>query len=191
MEEYEAQKKAEIREKAQERADRIAASIAADREAKDAEKTPVDTAAAIAAAAVAAATAPAVVGKHEVLPSAPARVAASSPAASERDSTPPAAAAAPADSANPAPADAASETAETAIRPEAASSGARLRWIVKAYRDLTGQALLDAPVNALWGVSEGDAALLKDAFGIKTIRDLATNKYFAWAAEITEEADRG
>jgi len=44
--------------------------------------------------------------------------------------------------------------------------------------------LASAPVSALQGVSEGDAAKLKDAFGITTIRDLATNKYVLWAQAI-------
>ena len=37
--------------------------------------------------------------------------------------------------------------------------------------------LADEPVSAIQGISEGDAELLKAAFNIKTIRDLATNKY--------------
>lgn len=36
-------------------------------------------------------------------------------------------------------------------------------------------------VAALAGVSEGDAEHLKAAFGIKTVRDLGTNKYFSLA----------
>jgi len=42
-------------------------------------------------------------------------------------------------------------------------------------------ALADEPVSAIQGVSEGDAELLKAAFNIKTIKDLATNKYVAVA----------
>lgn len=83
----------------------------------------------------------------------------------------------------------ASAEASRAIPAPASDPQDRSRWIVKAYKDLAGDALLDSPVNALWGVSEGDAALLKDAFGIKTIRDLATNRFFAWADEIVAEAD--
>ena len=41
--------------------------------------------------------------------------------------------------------------------------------------------LADNPVDAIQGISEGDAELLKAAFNIKTIRDLATNKYVAVA----------
>ncbi len=41
--------------------------------------------------------------------------------------------------------------------------------------------LAEKPVSAISGVSEGDAALLKKAFGIDTIRELAENKYVAIA----------
>lgn len=49
--------------------------------------------------------------------------------------------------------------------------------------------VLDAPVSALEGVSDGDAEHLKAAFNIKTIRDLATNKYFLRAQAINALAD--
>ena len=54
----------------------------------------------------------------------------------------------------------------------------------KAYESKSLTAILDAPVDALAGVSAGDAAKLKDAFGIVTVRDLANNKYFRWAQAI-------
>ena len=41
--------------------------------------------------------------------------------------------------------------------------------------------VLDAPPSALAGVSDGDAALLKQAFGIDTVREFGSNKYFALA----------
>ena len=41
--------------------------------------------------------------------------------------------------------------------------------------------LSEQPVNAMKGVSEEDAELLKQAFNIKTIRDLARNKYVSIA----------
>lgn len=41
--------------------------------------------------------------------------------------------------------------------------------------------LADKPVYAISGVSEADAALLKKAFGIDTIKQLAENKYVAIA----------
>lgn len=59
----------------------------------------------------------------------------------------------------------------------------------KAYEQRSIAELADAPVDALQGVSEGDAQHLKDAFNIKTVRDLGTNKYFLWAQAITKLAD--
>ena len=37
--------------------------------------------------------------------------------------------------------------------------------------------LADAPVDAISGLSKGDADALRQALNIKTIRDLAENKY--------------
>lgn len=54
----------------------------------------------------------------------------------------------------------------------------------KAFENLTLQEVLDAPVSALAGVSDGDAEHLASAFGIKTVRDLGTNKYFAIASAL-------
>ena len=54
----------------------------------------------------------------------------------------------------------------------------------KAYETKSLKELADAPVSALQGVSEGDGQKLKEAFGIKTIKDLANNKYFNWAQAI-------
>jgi hypothetical protein len=48
----------------------------------------------------------------------------------------------------------------------------------KAYEDKSLQQVLDAPVSALAGVSEGDADALKQAFNVKTVHDLGRNKYF-------------
>jgi predicted RecB family nuclease len=41
--------------------------------------------------------------------------------------------------------------------------------------------LAEKPLSAISGVSKGDAILLKKAFGIDTIRELAENKYVAIA----------
>ncbi|WP_018685230.1 hypothetical protein [Actinokineospora enzanensis] len=62
----------------------------------------------------------------------------------------------------------------------------------KAYEELSLTEVLDAPVAALSGVSEGDAEKLDAAFGIKTVRDLATSKYFTLAAALLhlEQASR-
>jgi hypothetical protein len=51
----------------------------------------------------------------------------------------------------------------------------------KAYESKSLAEILDAPPSALSGVSEGDDKLLQEAFGIKTVRDLGSNKYFALA----------
>lgn len=56
----------------------------------------------------------------------------------------------------------------------------------KAYESKSLSELLDAPVAALAGVSDGDAEHLAAAFGIKTVRDMGTNKYFALAHALVE-----
>jgi len=61
--------------------------------------------------------------------------------------------------------------------------------IDKAYEGKSVAELADAPVDALQGVSAADAELLKQAFNIKTVRDLGTNKYFLWAQAIAKLAD--
>lgn len=54
----------------------------------------------------------------------------------------------------------------------------------KDYEDKSLKELAAAPVGAIAGISEGDAKHLADAFGIKTVKDLGTNKYFKVAAAI-------
>jgi hypothetical protein len=56
----------------------------------------------------------------------------------------------------------------------------------KAYENTTLADLVNAPVSALSGVSEGDAKLLKDAFNIDTIGDLGRSKYFRAATAIVD-----
>lgn len=38
-------------------------------------------------------------------------------------------------------------------------------------------------------MSENDAKLLAEAFNIKTVRDLGTNKYFLWAQAVAKLAE--
>ena len=64
------------------------------------------------------------------------------------------------------------------------------KMLDKAYEKKTAKELVNAPVEALAGVSQGDAALLLQAFGIKTIGDLAGNKYFLAARQIADIAAR-
>jgi hypothetical protein len=58
----------------------------------------------------------------------------------------------------------------------------------KEWEQKTPAELVDAPVEALEGVSKGDAELLKKAFGVKTIGDLGKNKYFLAAQTIVNLA---
>jgi hypothetical protein len=59
----------------------------------------------------------------------------------------------------------------------------------KKYETMTFKQLTEAPVAALEGVSEADAKLLEQAFGIRTIRDLGTNEYFRAAMTIASAAE--
>ena len=54
----------------------------------------------------------------------------------------------------------------------------------KAYEKMTLKEIAKAPVDALQGVSAGDAELLKKAFNVKTVSDLANLKYVKWAQAI-------
>lgn len=63
------------------------------------------------------------------------------------------------------------------------------KFLDKAYVDKELSEIADAPVDALKGVSEGDAVHLREAFNITTIRDLAEHKFVRWAQAITTLAD--
>jgi len=63
------------------------------------------------------------------------------------------------------------------------------KYLDKAYEKKNLKDLPDAPVDALQGVSEGDAKLLKEAFNVKTIKDLAKLKYVKWAKAICTLAE--
>lgn len=54
----------------------------------------------------------------------------------------------------------------------------------KAHESSSLEEVLDAPVSALQGLSDSDAERLREAFGIRTVRDLATNKFFLRAQGI-------
>lgn len=51
------------------------------------------------------------------------------------------------------------------------------RFFDKAYEQRDFSDLADAPVDAISGLSQGDADVLKRALNIRTIRDLAENKF--------------
>jgi hypothetical protein len=61
----------------------------------------------------------------------------------------------------------------------------------KAWEDKALGDIVAAPVDALQGVSEGDAKLLKEAFNIKAVGDLGKNKYFRAAQLLTQLAELG
>ena len=54
----------------------------------------------------------------------------------------------------------------------------------KAFEDKSFDDLADAPVDALAGISKGDAEALKQALGIKTVRQLAEHKVILVAQAI-------
>ena len=51
----------------------------------------------------------------------------------------------------------------------------------KAWEDTSLDELLDAPPSALAGLTEAHDKALAEALGIRTLRDLGSNKYFALA----------
>ena len=54
----------------------------------------------------------------------------------------------------------------------------------KKYEKKTLKEIAASPVDAIQGISEGDADLLKKAFKVKTVADLAKLKYVKWAQAI-------
>ncbi|MCX2924490.1 hypothetical protein [Streptomyces sp. NEAU-W12] len=51
----------------------------------------------------------------------------------------------------------------------------------KAWADKSLPEIMTAPVAALKGVSDRDGELLQEAFGVRTVADLAELKYVRWA----------
>ncbi len=62
--------------------------------------------------------------------------------------------------------------------------------IDKAWESKSLKEVVEAPVSALSGVSEADAKKLAEAFGVKTIGELADCKYFHWAVAIKTLSSR-
>ena len=85
-----------------------------------------------------------------------------------------------------------SSTKSTATTKSSSGTSYKLdrSWFIADYKDLPYEDLLNAPVSAFKGVSEAMADDLKAAFNIKTIGELANSKFFAWAKEIVEEANK-
>jgi hypothetical protein len=63
------------------------------------------------------------------------------------------------------------------------------RCVDKAYEGKSFNELANAPIDALEGIGPKDAALLKNAFNVSTIRDLANLKFVKWATAIATLAD--
>ena len=67
--------------------------------------------------------------------------------------------------------------------------GIRERYLDKKFRDKAWSEVANAPVSAINGVSEGDGVYLQRAFNIKTIQDLAENKFVRVAQTIISLAE--
>jgi len=59
-----------------------------------------------------------------------------------------------------------------------------VKFFDKEYEKLSFKELCRAPVSAISGVSESDAADIKKSFGIDTVEELATNNYVLMAQGI-------
>ncbi|MCX5193639.1 hypothetical protein OOK31_06990 [Streptomyces sp. NBC_00249] len=54
----------------------------------------------------------------------------------------------------------------------------------KAWEDKPLAEILSAPVAALKGVTDKDAELLQQAFGVRTVADFGQLKYARWASAL-------
>jgi hypothetical protein len=59
----------------------------------------------------------------------------------------------------------------------------------KAYESKSLKEIADAPISALQGLTQADADLLKQALGVKTIKEFGSNKFVKWAQAIAVLAD--
>ena len=59
------------------------------------------------------------------------------------------------------------------------------QFVDKYYEWMDFKELAQCPVEAIQGLSQGDAEKLKDAFNVQTIQDLADNKFVRIAQAIT------
>jgi predicted RecB family nuclease len=59
-----------------------------------------------------------------------------------------------------------------------------VKFYDKAYEDKSIEELVKAPICAISGISESDVVVLKGAFRIKTVEDLATHTYVRLAQGI-------
>ena len=59
------------------------------------------------------------------------------------------------------------------------------KYLDKAHEQKEFSELAELPIDALQGVSKADAEAIQKAFGVKTIRQLAENKFIRAAQAIT------
>jgi hypothetical protein len=62
-------------------------------------------------------------------------------------------------------------------------------YVDRRYEDRNINELPDAPVEALRGLGKRGSEALQKAFGVKTIRDLATNDFVLKAQELVQLAE--
>ena len=65
----------------------------------------------------------------------------------------------------------------------------REQYLDKKFRDKSWSDVARAPISAINGVSEEDGVYLQRAFNIKTIQDLAENKFIRVAQTIISLAE--
>jgi len=63
------------------------------------------------------------------------------------------------------------------------------KCVCKKYEKKSLKEIAKSPVDAIQGVSENDAKLLKEAFNIKTVADFANLKFVKWAQAICALAE--
>lgn len=63
------------------------------------------------------------------------------------------------------------------------------KCVEKRFEGQSFEELADAPIDALQGVSSQNAAMLKEAFNVDTVRDFAELKCVKWATAIVNLAD--
>jgi hypothetical protein len=90
--------------------------------------------------------------------------------------------------AEPQPLPHAADEAALALVPGGSQARSLGEHIAQAYKGKDFATLADAPVDALEGLSKGDAEALQKAFNIKTIRQLAESKFVLRAQAIVRDA---
>lgn len=61
--------------------------------------------------------------------------------------------------------------------------------VEKDCQGMSFREIADAPVSALRGIGEKEAKLLKQTFGVETVRDLANLKCIKWASALVALAE--